>query len=49
MQEMWAQSSGQEDPLVGGKGKHCSIPAWEIPLTAEPGGLSTMGSESDTT
>ena len=26
-----------------------SVLAWEIPLTEEPGGLQSMGSESDTT
>ena len=30
-------------------GNHSSALAWEIPLTEEPGGLQSMGSESDTT
>ena len=24
---------------------HCSIPAWRIPWTEEPGGLQSMGSQ----
>ena len=28
---------------------HSSILAWRIPWTEEPGGLQSMGSESDTT
>ena len=28
---------------------HCSILAWRIPRTGEPGGLQSMGSESDMT
>ena len=27
---------------------HSSIPAWEIPWTVEPGGLQSMGSQSQT-
>ena len=26
---------------------HCSILAWEIPRTEEPGGLQSMGSQRD--
>ena len=28
----------------GGKATHCSILAWRIPRTEEPGGLQTIGS-----
>ena len=45
MRETWVQSLGQEDPLEEGQATHSSIPAWKIPLTEEPGGLQTMGSQ----
>ena len=32
-------SLDQEDPLEEVKAAHCSILAWEIPQTEEPGGL----------
>ena len=50
MQETWAQSLGQEDPLEKGMATH-SILAWRIPWTGEPGGLYSLwgGKESDTT
>ena len=35
----WVRSPGQEDPLEKGMATHCSIPAWDIPWTEEPGGL----------
>ena len=31
------QSPGQEDPLGKGMATHCSILAWRIPWTEEPG------------
>ena len=34
---------GQEDPLEKGMGTHCSILAWRIPWTEEPGGLQSIG------
>ena len=37
--ETWVRSPGQEDPLEKGMATHCSIPAWDIPWTEEPGGL----------
>ena len=41
---MWESSSlGREDPLEKGMATHCSILAWEIPWTEEPGGLQSMG------
>ena len=44
MQETWVQSLGWEDPLEKGMATHCSILAWRIPWTEEPGGLQSMGS-----
>ena len=34
---------GLEDPLEKGTAVHCSIPAWRIPWTEEPGVLQSMG------
>ena len=34
-----SQALGQEDPPEKGMATHCSILAWEIPWTQEPGGL----------
>ena len=45
MQETWVQFLGQEDPLEKGMVTHCSILAWRIPWTEEPGGLQSMGSQ----
>ena len=42
------QSLGEEDPLEEGRATHSSIPAWRIPWTEEPGGLQSMGSQSQT-
>ena len=39
MQETWVQSLGWEDPMEEEMSTHCSILAWEIPWTEEPGGL----------
>ena len=44
MQEMWVQSLGCENFLEKEMATHCSILAWEIPWTEEPGGLQTIGS-----
>ena len=38
-------SLGREDPLEQEVATHCSIPAWEIPRTEEPGGLKSTGSQ----
>ena len=44
MQETWAQSLGQEDPLEEGMTTHSKDSlAWRIPWTEEPGGLQSMG------
>ena len=45
-QEMGDQSLGGEDPLKEGMATHSSILAWRIPWTEEPGGLQSMGSQS---
>ena len=46
MQETQVQSLGQEDPLEKEMATHSSILAWRIPWTEEPGGLQSMGSQS---
>ena len=45
MQEMGVQSLGQEDSLEKEIATHSSILVWEIPLTEEPGGLQSIGSQ----
>ena len=46
MKETWVQSLGGEDPLKKEMATHhCSILAWEIPWTEEPGGLQSVGSQ----
>ena len=40
---MQVQSLGQEDPLEEDTATHCSILAWRIPWTEEPGGLQSLG------
>ena len=52
MQEMLETFVGllsQEDTLEKEMATHSSILAWKIPWTEEPGGLQSMGSQSDTT
>ena len=39
MQETRLRSLGREDPLEEEMATHCSILAWKIPWTEEPGGL----------
>ena len=48
MQDTRVQSLGQEDSLQKGMANHSSILAWRIPWTEEPGGLQSMGSQSQT-
>ena len=48
MQETQVWSPGWEDPLEKGKDTHSGILAWRIPWTGEPGGLQSMGSQSQT-
>ena len=47
--QMWVRSLGREDPLEKEMATHSSILAWEISWTEKPGGLQSMGSESDMT
>ena len=44
--EVRVQSLGGKDPLERGMATHSSVLAWEIPLTEEPGGLQSRGSQS---
>ena len=48
MRETGVQSLDQEDPLEKGMAPHSSILAWRIPWTEKPGGLYSMGSQSQT-
>ena len=48
MQETWMQCLGQEDPLEKGMATHSNVPAWKIPRVEEPGGLQSMGLQSQT-
>ena len=45
VQETRVRSLGGEEPLEKGMTIHSSILACEIPLTEEPGGLHSMGSQ----
>ena len=50
MQETPVRSLGREDPLEKEMATHCSILAWRIPWTEEPGGATVHGvAESDVT
>ena len=46
MVEPQVQSLGWEDSLEKEMATHSSDLAWEIPWTKEPGGLQSMGSQS---
>ena len=48
IQETDVWSLGQEDPLEKERATHCSILAWRILWTEEPGGLPSTGSQSRT-
>ena len=48
MQETQVRSLGWEAPLEKGMATHSSILAWRMPWTEEPGGLQSMGSQSQT-
>ena len=48
MQKIWIRSLGQEDLLEKGMATHSSFLAWRIPWTEEPGGLQSVGSQSQT-
>ena len=43
VQETQILSLSQEDPLEKAMSTHSNILDWEIPWTAEPGGLLSMG------
>ena len=45
MQEIEVGSLGQEDPLEKGMAIHCSILAWRLPWSEEPGGLQSLVSD----
>ena len=47
MQETWVPSLGQEEPLEEEMATDSSILARRIPWTEEPGGLQSMGLQSD--
>ena len=47
-QETQVQSLGQEDPVEKGMASHSSILAQRIPWTEQPGGLQSMGLQSQT-
>ena len=49
MRETWVLSLGRENPLEKGMATHSSILAWRIPWTEEPGGLQSMGLQSQMT
>ena len=46
MQETRVRSLGWEDPLEKGMATRSSVPACRIPWTEEPGGLQSLGSQS---
>ena len=46
IQKIWVQSLGWEDPLAEGMATHSSILVWRIPMTEEPSGLQSMGSQT---
>ena len=48
VQETWVPSLGWEHPLENGMATLSSILAWRIPWLEEPGGLQSMGSQSQT-
>ena len=49
MQETQVRSLGREDPLEKKMANHCSILAWRIPRTEEPGGLQSIGLQKSQT
>ena len=48
VRETQALSLTQEDPLEKEMATHSSVPAWKIPWTEKPGGLQSMGLQSQT-
>ena len=49
VQETQVQPLGWEHPLEKEMASHSSILAWEIPLTAELGGIQSIGSQKSQT
>ena len=47
-QGMWVQSLDKEDPLEEGMATHSNSLAWRIPGTVEPGGMQSIGLQSQT-
>ena len=47
MQETWARSLGQEDPLEEETATHASIFAWKITWIDEPGRRQSMESQKE--
>ena len=48
MQETWVESLDMDYPLEKGMATHSSVFAGRIPWTEEPGGLQSMGSQTQT-
>ena len=48
MEELQVRSLSWEDPLEEGMATHSIILAWKIPGIEEPGGLQSIGSQSQT-
>ena len=48
-QEMWDRSLGRQDSPGGGNDNYCSVLAWEVPWTEEPGGLQSVRSQKSQT
>ena len=48
MWETQVQSQDREDPLEKEMATHCSFLAWRVPWTEDPGGLQSLGSQSQT-
>ena len=46
MQETRDRSLSREDPMEKGMATHSNFLAWRIPWTEEPGGLQSMGLQS---
>ena len=49
MEEMLVRSPGWEESLEKEMETHSSVQTWKIPWTGEPGGLQSLGSQSDMT
>ena len=48
LQDTWVLFLGWEEPLEEEMATHSSILVWTIPWTEKPGGLQSMGSQSQT-